>query len=608
MVVARSSWIQGGQINGHHSDLCWNNRIRLTTGFELNTLVRENTMKWVYPDILGDDVLDFSKRFDLSYLYTSILLNRKIRSNDALKQYFETEKVSLYDPFLMKDMSKTVDIIIAACQEKKKILIYGDYDVDGVTSASILYLFLKKLDENLFYYVPEREKEGYGVSSEGIEYAKDLDIDLIITVDCGITACEQVDYARTLGIDMIITDHHEQDEVLPNALAILDPKRKDEEYPFRDLCGAGLAYKLVEGLCMKLYDSKERAKEYLDLVAIGTAADIVPLVDENRCLVREGLARIKRGQCRIGILALFNICRTDLSKISVINIVFGIAPRLNAVGRMGSASRAITLLTTEDRGVAMEYSEILNNENEGRQQVERLVTEEALLQVNEKYGKSLPKAIVLSGAWHPGVIGIVSSKVKDRVNRPVILIAIKDGEGKGSGRSIEHFDLHQALVECADHLKGYGGHVMAAGLTINEENIPDFEKQFLAYAQEHIDENMLIPQLKIEADIKFQEINMKLMDFLQDMEPFGPANMRPKFSLTNINTYHSTILKDRHLKFAIKENGTTINCIAWNMLEKFELVMDPGQHVDIAFVPTINDWNGMQNIQLVIKDIRPHKA
>lgn len=565
-------------------------------------------MKWVYPNISGDDVLDFSKRFGLSYLYTSILLNRDVRSNDALDLYFDKEKISLYDPFLMQDMHKATDILIAACQEKKTILVYGDYDVDGVTSASILYLFLKKLNENIFYYIPEREKDGYGVSKDGIDSAKEYGADLIITCDCGITACEQVDYARSLGIDVIITDHHEQDKELPAALAILNPKRKDCNYPFRFLCGAGVVYKLIEAICLEKYGNTDNAVEYLDLVAIGTAADIVPLIDENRCLVREGIERIRRGQCRLGILALFNVCQADVQKISVINIVFGIAPRLNAVGRMGAASRAITLLTTENRGIAVEYSQILNTENEERQKVERHVTEEALLQVNEKYGKTLPKAVVLSGVWHSGVIGIVSSKIKDKIHRPVFLIALKDGEGKGSGRSIEGFDLHGALSACAENLLGYGGHQMAAGLTINEEDIPAFEKQFIAFAEENITDDMLEPVLKIEADLKLSEINMGLMDFLQNMEPFGPANMRPKFSVKNVAVHHSTILKDKHLKFALKENGITINCIAWNMVDQFELIMDPTQRVNLAFVPTINDWNGMRNIQLVIKDIHPFKA
>ncbi|MCD6337146.1 MAG: DHH family phosphoesterase [Candidatus Marinimicrobia bacterium] len=350
-------------------------------------------MKWIYPDISGDDVLEFSEQFHLPYLYTSILLNRKIRSKDALDQYFNKDLYSLYDPFLMKDMKLTVNILINACKERKKILIYGDYDVDGVTSASILYLFLKSMNESVYYYIPEREKDGYGVSRGGLDHAIEMEIDLIITCDCGVTAHEQVNYAKEHGIDMIITDHHEQSDSLPEALAILNPKRKDNSYPFRDLCGAGVVYKLVEAICKTLYGSTEKAATYLDLVAIGTAADIVPLVDENRCLVREGLAHIRRQECRVGILELFNICKLDSKSITVINIVFGIAPRLNAVGRMGSASRAITLLTTEDRSIARRYSMILHQENEERQKVERKVTEEALQQVKDKYGENCPKPL-----------------------------------------------------------------------------------------------------------------------------------------------------------------------------------------------------------------------
>ncbi|MCF7833613.1 MAG: single-stranded-DNA-specific exonuclease RecJ [Candidatus Marinimicrobia bacterium] len=561
-------------------------------------------MKWVYPDIPGDDVLEFSEQFHLSYLYTSILLNRNIRSKKDLDLYFNKNVYSLYDPFLIRDMKTAVDVLISACQEKKKILIYGDYDVDGVTSTSILYLFLKNLNESIYYYIPEREKDGYGVSPEGIDHAVELDIDLIITCDCGITAHEQVARAKQNGIDVIISDHHEQGDTLPDALAVLNPKRKDDTYPFRDLCGAGVVYKLVEAICMTLFGSSEKAETYLDLVAIGTAADIVPLVDENRCLVREGLARIRRRECRVGILELFNICQIDTAGISVVNIVFGLAPRLNAVGRMGSASRAITLLTTEDRQTAREYSQILHQENEERQKVERKVTEEAILQVKEIYGDDLPKAVVLAGDWHPGVIGIVSSKVKDKIHRPVFLIALKDGFGKGSGRSITSFDLYDALSNSSEHLSGYGGHQMAAGLTIDEENISAFEEQFLQYANSHITEDMLEPSIYVEADIDVKDINDHLMDFLHDMEPFGPANMRPKFSVSNVTTSNVTILKDKHLKFTVKQNGQSLNCIGWNMLEKFELIMDPSQRIDMVFVPTINEWNGVRRIQLVVKDIK----
>lgn len=566
-------------------------------------------MKWVYPNISGDDVLEFSEQFRLSYLFTSILLNRNIRSKDALDLYFKKDQASLYDPFLMKDMKKASDVLIETCKQKKRILVYGDYDVDGVTSASILYLFLKSMNEHVHYYIPEREKDGYGVSQAGIDHAIELNIDLIITCDCGITAHEQVDYAKKNGIEMIITDHHEQADTLPDAIAILNAKRKDNTYPFRYLCGAGVVYKLVEAICLTIFGSNEKAREFLDLAAIGTAADIVPLVDENRCLVREGLMQIKRQNCRLGILELFNVCNMDTHMISVINIVFGIAPRLNAVGRMGSASRAITLLTTEDRMIAREYSAILNKENEERQKVERKVTEEALLQVNEKYGTDLPKAVVLSGDWHPGVIGIVSSKVKDKIHRPVFLIALKDGMGKGSGRSIEDFDLYDSLADSDKYLDGFGGHQMAAGLSIKEEDIPSFEEKLIAYAEEHVTEDMLIPTIHLEADINIAEINEQLMDFLQDMEPFGPENMRPKFSISNVSAYHTSILKDKHLKFSLKDDEhSTLSCIAWNMLDKFELIMDPSQYVDIAFVPTINEWNGVKRIQLVVKDIRQHRS
>lgn len=565
-------------------------------------------MKWIYPDISAEDVLDYSRLFRLPLLHTRVLLNRNIRSLPALEQYFNKKDTTLYDPFLIQDMDKAVEMLIRGCKEKKKILIYGDYDVDGVTSTSILYLFLRTLNENVYYYIPEREKEGYGVSTEGIDHAIEQGIDLIITCDCGITANAEIGYAVRNGIAVIITDHHEQGESLPDAAAILDPKRREDSYPFRELCGAGVVFKLLQAICLSLYGSAEKAVPFLDLVAIGTAADIVPLVDENRCMVRAGLERIRRQNCRPGILELFNVCKMSAEEISVVNIVFGLAPRLNAVGRMGNASRAITLLTTEDRKIARDFSIILHEENAERQRVERSVTREAVAQVREKYGEKLPKALVLAGEWHPGVIGIVSSKIKDCFNRPVFLIALSEGAGKGSGRSITGFDLHAALTACSTHLSAYGGHQMAAGLTVNEEDIPKFEAEFQAYAQANISDEMLEPVIEVDAGITLPEINSRLMDFLHDMEPFGPGNMRPKFSLHGVSVRNAALLKDKHLKFTIRDNNLNLNCIGWNMLTKYEMIMDSSQQVDLVFVPTINVWNDVKRIQLVIKDIRPHIA
>lgn len=584
------------------------NRIRLTTGFKLFFIpIRyELTMKWIYPDIAAEEVMDYSRLFRLPNLYTRILLNRNIRSVDALQRYFDKSSNYLYDPFLMRDMDIAVKLITDFCREKKKILIYGDYDVDGVTSTSILYLFLRTLNEHIYYYIPEREKEGYGVSVEGIDHAIEQHIDLIITCDCGITAHGEVAYAQKNNIDVIVTDHHEQTEELPGAAAVLNPKRRDCSYPFRELCGAGVVFKLVQALCKTLYGKTDKAEQYLDLVAIGTAADIVPLLDENRCMVRAGLDLIRNQQCRIGILELFNVCKMCAEDISVINIVFGLAPRLNAVGRMGNANRAITLLTTEDRRTARQYSVILHQENEERQRVEHSVTREAVQQVRDKYGEKLPKALVLSGEWHPGVIGIVSSKIKDLYNRPVFMIALSEASGKGSGRSIPSFDLHAALTACAEHLSGYGGHQMAAGLTLDEKKIPDFEDCFIAHAEQQISDAMLEPTIEVDAELQVEEINSRLMDFLHDMEPFGPENMRPKFSLRNVSPRNAVLLKDKHLKFNIKEKNISLNCIGWNMLNSYEYVMDSAQRVDLAFVPTINVWNGVKRIQLVIKDIRPH--
>lgn len=571
----------------------------------LDFYIKLMTMKWKYTPISPDDIQDFSKLFRLPPLYTQILLNRGIRSIRDKEMYFDKTHNDLHDPFLMKGMDLAVDRITIALKNKESIMIYGDYDVDGVTSTSLLMMFLAKYAESVIPYIPEREKDGYGMSQVGMDYAKEQGVTLIISCDCGITAVKETDYAKENGIDIIITDHHEPGASLPAAVTILDPKQSDDTYPFRNLCGVGVAYKLIQALCISWNEPGCQTEQYLDLVAIGTAADIVPLVNENRILMKEGIAYMRDGHASLGIRELMNIAGVEAAQISVEKIVFNLAPRLNAVGRMGQAMRAVTLLTTEKWAEAKDFAFILNEENLERRKVESDVAQEAILLYNQKYGDKTPNSIVLAGNWHPGVIGIVSSKIRERYNRPVFLIALNDGIGKGSGRSMHDIDLFSICQKCSEHLVNFGGHQMAAGLTVKEDKLSDFESAFEKAVTDCLKADTFLPAMRVDADVEIRDINSSLMNFLDGMAPFGPANMKPKFVCKDVSAESVLILKDAHLKFKIRQDNYTLECLGWNMSINFEWLMETSQKIDLVCVPVYNEWNGNRKIQCIIKDMRP---
>jgi len=565
-------------------------------------------MQWIFKEFDPDQLLIFSRTLGLDPLYGKLLLTRNIINEKQLEEYFNPTSDKLHNPFLMKDMEKAILRIRQALANGEKILVYGDYDVDGITSASILYLFFQKLGGNISYYIPDREKEGYGLSREGLDHAVRLGVSLIITCDCGINAVEKIRYARQKGLDVIITDHHEPSPELPPALAIVNPRQTDDSYPEKNLCGAGVAFKLIQGYCRYENLDEEIAYDYLDLVALGTAADIVSMTGENRILMSEGLRKINVGKNRIGLKALMDVSRIRPEEMDVSKIVFGIAPRLNAVGRLGEASRAVKLLTTRDPVEARAYSEILDDENTLRRAIEKDVMEEAIRDIEKRYPHQLPKILVLHNpTWHPGVIGIVASKIKELYHRPVIMIAFQDELGKGSGRSITGFDLYGALHVHEKWLQTYGGHVMAAGLTISRENLDQFMQDLHKFAEDTISPDLLEPRIYIDAEVEIEQINMELLTFLDRLRPFGPGNMRPKFCLKNVQPLHARIVGGNHLKFRVRKNHRSLDCIAWNFGEELPLVSAPGKTVDLVFVPSINDWNGTRSIQLIVKDLKPHE-
>ena len=564
-------------------------------------------MHWIFKEYDNEKLLIFSRSLNLDPLFAKILLTRGIVNNEQLDNFFDPDPDKMHDPFIMKDMDKAVKRIHEALLQNERILIYGDYDVDGITSASVLYLFFKRLGGDVTYYIPDREKEGYGLSQEGIDFAAGENIHLIITCDCGINAVDVIKYADDMGLEVIVTDHHQPSPELPPAVAILNPKRNDDNYPEKNLCGAGVAFKLIQAYCHHFNIDEELANDYLDLVALGTAADIVSLTGENRIIMSEGLRQINTGKNRIGLAALMNVSRIRPEEMDVTKIVFGIAPRLNAVGRLGEASRAVKLLTTEDSEVAREYSEILNDENIQRRTIEKEVMEEAVQEIDKKYPDELPKILVLFRPnWHSGVIGIVASKIKEQFNRPVIMIAFQDDIGKGSGRSINGFDLYGALHANSKWLKTFGGHIMAAGLTIARDNLELFIEDLISFADEIISDDLLIPKIYIDAEVDIEQIDTNLLKFLDRMRPFGPGNMRPKFCLRNVMSTYPRIVGENHLKFRVRKNNRSLDCIAWNQGDQMALVNNPQKTVDIVFVPTMNEWNGTRSMQLIVKAIKPH--
>ena len=556
--------------------------------------------KWVYNNVDENKVLEIKEKYGLSELLANILVGRNIIEENQIKVFLEPTRNDFYDPFLLPDMEIAVPRIINAIENKEKIVIYGDYDVDGITSISVLKKFLEDRGLEVSEHIPNRLDEGYGLNKEAIDEINKSGCKLMITVDCGISGLEEVEYANSLGIETIITDHHEPLDELPKAIAVIDAKIKTNKYPFNQLAGVGVVFKLIQAISIKLgLDEKEYLK-YLDLVCIGTISDIVPLVDENRVIAKLGLKLVEVTR-NIGLRTLLD--SIGYKKINSMSVSFGIAPRINACGRMGHADEALKLFLTNDKTEAIRLTQKLNDYNKERQDIEKNIFEEALNKINEENIEE-KSAIVLGGDhWHHGVIGIVASKITDMYFKPSILICFEDNKGKGSGRSIPGFDLHKALCETSQYLEKYGGHAMAVGLSLSKEKFEDFKKVFQEYADSK-DINEIIPIINIDKLITEKELNLEAVRDLEKLEPFGEANKCPLIAYKNLRIDSIRVLTEgKHMKLTLKtEKNNIITAMGFNMGYRAEEYLI-GDKVDIVGTLEINAFNGNENIQFNLKDI-----
>ena len=555
--------------------------------------------KWQYYEQDKDIVNKIAEEHGISTLLAKILVNRGIVDSKQIKVFLEPQRHDFHNPFDMLDMEMAVNRIIEAINNKEKTIIYGDYDVDGITSITVLKKFLNERGLDVDYYIPNRLEEGYGLNKEAIEEIAKKGYKLMITVDCGISGVEEVELANSLGIETIITDHHEQLDVLPNAYAIINPKRRDNTYPFRGLAGVGVVFKVIQAISMKLnLDEKEYLK-YLDIVCIGTISDIVPLVDENRVIAKLGLMLVKCTK-NVGLKELIE--ESGYKTIDSGMVSFGIAPRINACGRMGKQEEALELFLTDNPEKAKTITKRLNEYSIQRQETEKQIFEQAISEL-EKENLEEKSSIVLAGEnWHHGVIGIVASRITEKFFKPTILICIEDDIGKGSGRSVPGFDLHEALAQSSKYLEKYGGHEMAVGLSLKKENIQEFKNHFEEYAKSKGVKD-IVPIINVDSEITKKDINKATVEQIKLLEPFGEQNKQPLLIYKNLKIASIRALSEgKHLKLMLKDENEIINAIGFNLGELSEEYLI-GDKVDVVGTLEINAYNGQEQIQINLKDI-----
>ena len=534
-----------------------------------------------------------------------LLAIRGISSFEDAKQFFRPSLNELYDPFLMKDMDRASERLSLAIRSNEKVLVYGDYDVDGTTATAIVYNFLKEFGVVLDYYIPHRFKEGYGINPEGVQYANKMGAQDIVSVDCGITAIEEAEEIKALGMDLIICDHHTVGATLPDAYAVLDPKREDCSYPFDGLSGAGVGFKLVQATLARLGLPAKIAYDYLDLLAVSIASDIVPIIDENRILMWAGLDRLRTNP-RVGIQALMDHIRVPQAELDTKKIVFSIGPRINAAGRMGDASTAVKLLIAKDEPEAKSMARELESINAKRRNTDITTMNEAVEQIEEQLNMDRISALVLFNPdWHLGVIGIVASRLVDLYHRPTIMLSEVDGKIKGSARSIRGFNIYEAILECDDLLEQFGGHEYAAGLTLKNGVLKEFRKRMNSKAVEELSGSSFEAELLVDAEINLSEIDGKFWKLLHQFQPFGPGNTKPLFAsrgLTKVGV--PTIVGNGHLKLRLKQEDSPIfDAIGFNMHDLMPIVRDE-KKFDIAYELEENTWNGNTTIQIHLRDIK----
>ena len=534
-----------------------------------------------------------------------ILVNRGIDNFDDAKKFYRPDLAELHSPWLMKDMRKATDRLTKAFAAQEKILVYGDYDVDGTTSVASFFQFLSQIHPShlLDFYIPNRYKEGYGISLKGIHFAKENGYSLIVCLDCGIKSVELIDTAKEMGIDFIICDHHLPGPVVPNAVAVLNAKQTDCTYPFKELCGCGVGFKLMMALAETLDLPAESYLQYIDLVAIAIAADIVPIVGENRILAFHGLKKINEDPA-VGIKAILDVSGSS-KKLSITNVVFLIAPRVNAAGRMDDARKAVLLFIEKNPDEAQLLAGMLQSDNTDRRETDSSITKEALeiIQNDVRYASS-KSTVLYQPHWHKGVVGIVASRVIESHYKPTIVLTLSEGLVTGSARSVRGFNVYEAIYACKEHLVSFGGHFAAAGLSMPPENVPAFISDFEKVVSSTITDDSLCPEICIDAELDFNNLGFSLYNLIAQMEPFGPENMKPVFLTKNVtNNGHSRVLKDVHVKFELKQNETYMSGIGFNMANKFDLLLNQ-QPIDLVYTIDENVWNGKKSIQINVIDFK----
>ena len=566
---------------------------------------------WIYSELTDEQneiKNKLANELSISPVLAKLLVQRGIVTFDDARSFFRPDLNDLHDPFLMKDMDKAVERLTKAMQRNEKILIYGDYDVDGTTSVSLVYRFLVKFYSNLDFYIPDRYNEGYGISIKGIDFAAQNNFKLIIALDCGIKAVEKIKYAKTLGVDFIICDHHNPDDELPPAVAVLDSKRADCNYPYKHLSGCGVGFKLMQAFAMENNIRFEELIPLLDLVALSIASDIVPITGENRILAFYGLKQINSNPST-GVKAIIDVCGLKDREISISDIVFKIGPRINASGRMKLATEAVELMVSRDYNFAYERSGTINEYNNDRKDLDKNITDDAIALIRQDDTYSERKSIVVfKPDWHKGVIGIVASRLAEEYYKPSVVLTESNGFASGSARSVLGFDLYKAVESCKDLLENFGGHMYAAGLTMKIEHVDEFSRRFEKFVAEHIEEDQTYPQIDIDAIIEFKDITPKFFRVLKQFGPFGPGNMKPVFESKNVYDFGSSRLvgKDQeHLKLELTDSSSenVMSGIAFRMYE-FNDHLKALNPLDICYTLEENNFNGNTSIQLMIRDIK----
>lgn len=564
-------------------------------------------MRWNFkPEPNPAAVAQLAAQLKVGNLIPYLLVQRGIATFEEARDFFRPNLTKLHDPFLMKDMDRAIQRIDEALEKEEKILIFGDYDVDGTTAVSLVSSFLRQLSTNIDTYIPDRYLEGYGISFKGIDYAEDNGISLIIALDCGIKSVAHVAYAKEKNIDFIICDHHLPGEILPDAVAVLDPKRSACSYPYKELCGCGIGFKLIQAFTQKKGESVEHLIPYLDLVATAIAADIVPMTGENRILAKFGLDVINSAP-RPGIQALIQNVKKKI--LTITDVVFIIAPRINAAGRIKHGNHAVALLTEFNLEQALQFAAEIEGYNSDRKELDKQITIEALAQIEENYEQNRFTSVLYQENWHKGVIGIVASRLTETYYRPTIVFTKSGDKLAASARSVQDFDLYAALEKCSEHLEQFGGHKYAAGMTIKEENYLAFKEAFEKVVQEMIHPDLLIPQIGIDAAINLRDINPKFVNLINQFEPFGPENMAPVFLTKQVidSGYGKTLgLQNEHLKLFVKQSfemkGEGFGVIGFGLGDKLELTQEY-QPFDLLYCIDENEFNGTTTIQLRAKDL-----